>query len=61
ALTRLMQNRTSIIIAHRLSTIVNADEIFVMQDGEIIERGRHEDLIKLNGTYRKLHDLQVFS
>lgn len=60
ALTRLMENRTSIIIAHRLSTIVNADEIFVMQDGQILERGKHEELLKLNGTYRKLYDLQSF-
>ncbi len=60
ALGNLMQNRTSIVIAHRLSTIKNADEICVLLKGEIIERGTHSELIKKNGAYRKLHDLQVF-
>ena len=60
ALIKLMQNRTSIVIAHRLSTIKHADEIFVMQDGRIIENGNHENLIALNGAYRKFHELQMF-
>ena len=58
ALTRLMSNRTSIVIAHRLSTIVNADEILVIDHGEITERGKHEELMQLNGLYRKLYDIQ---
>lgn len=58
ALTNLMQNRTSIVIAHRLSTIVHADEIVVVQDGRIVERGRHEDLISQSGLYRKLNEIQ---
>ncbi len=60
ALDRLMQNRTSIVIAHRLSTIRNADLICVMHKGEIVEEGTHNDLIKLNGNYKKLYDLQIF-
>lgn len=59
ALDRLMSSRTTIAIAHRLSTIKNADEIVVMHDGRIVERGRHEDLIALNGYYRKLNDMQA--
>lgn len=58
ALFNLMKNRTSIVIAHRLSTIQNADEIVVIQDGRIIERGTHEKLIQLEGVYRKLSDIQ---
>lgn len=58
ALDRLMSSRTTIAIAHRLSTIKNADEICVMQDGVIVERGKHEDLIALNGYYKKLNDMQ---
>lgn len=60
ALTNLMKNRTSVVIAHRLSTIANADEIVVMNQGEIIERGSHEQLLALNGTYKKLCDMQSF-
>ncbi len=60
ALTNLMKNRTSLVIAHRLSTIANADEIIVMNKGEIIERGNHQQLIALNGTYKKLCDMQSF-
>ncbi len=60
ALDHLMQNRTSIVIAHRLSTIKNADLICVMHKGEIIERGKHDELIQLNGNYKKLYDLQIF-
>ncbi|HTE31055.1 MAG TPA: ABC transporter ATP-binding protein [Chryseolinea sp.] len=58
ALTNLMKNRTSIVIAHRLSTIQHADEIIVIQQGEIIERGRHDSLISLNGVYKKLIEIQ---
>ena len=60
ALSNLMKNRTSIVIAHRLSTIANADEIIVMSKGEIIERGNHAELLALNGTYKKLCDMQSF-
>lgn len=59
ALENLMSNRTSIIIAHRLSTIRNADLICVFEDGEIVESGSHEDLIKKEGIYCKLHNLQM--
>jgi ATP-binding cassette, subfamily B, bacterial MsbA len=58
ALNRLMKNRTSIVIAHRLSTIQQADEIIVIQEGEIIERGRHEDLLTNDGFYKRLNALQ---
>lgn len=58
ALERLMKTRTTIAIAHRLSTIKNADEICVLYEGEIVERGKHEDLLKLNGYYKKLNDMQ---
>jgi subfamily B ATP-binding cassette protein MsbA len=61
ALNNLMKNRTSLIIAHRLSTIQHADEILVMQDGEIIERGTHDSLLKENGTYTKLIEMQSFA
>ena len=60
ALENLMRNRTTIVIAHRLSTIRNADEICVMHEGEIVERGRHEELIGLDGYYKKLCDMQSF-
>ena len=60
ALENLMRNRTTIVIAHRLSTIRNADEICVMHEGEIVERGRHDDLIALNGYYKRLCDMQSF-
>ena len=60
ALEKLMKSRTTIAIAHRLSTIRNADEICVMSEGRIVERGRHEDLIALNGYYKRLCDMQTF-
>ena len=58
AIINLMQDRTSVVIAHRLSTIKNADEIIVMQKGEIIERGTHETLVSQNGFYKKLVEMQ---
>jgi len=61
ALENLMKNRTSVIIAHRLSTIKNADLILVLNDGEIIEKGKHNELIKLKGLYSKLIKLQSFA
>ncbi|MDR2810441.1 MAG: ABC transporter ATP-binding protein/permease [Tannerellaceae bacterium] len=60
ALENLMKNRTTIVIAHRLSTIRNADEICVMYEGQIVERGRHEELLLLNGYYKRLCDMQSF-
>ncbi len=59
ALDRLTSSRTTIAIAHRLSTIKNADEIYVMHEGVIVEKGKHEELIALNGYYKKLHDMQA--
>ena len=61
ALERLMKTRTTIAIAHRLSTIKNADEICVLYEGEIVERGRHEELLEKNGYYKRLNDMQSLS
>ena len=58
ALNKMMENRTSLIIAHRLSTIMNADRIIVLEDGQIIESGNHEQLLNKNGMYAKLIQLQ---
>jgi subfamily B ATP-binding cassette protein MsbA len=58
AINKMMQNRTSIVIAHRLSTIRHADEIIVLQKGKIVERGTHDQLISINGFYRRLVDMQ---
>lgn len=58
ALEKLMKTRTTVAIAHRLSTIKNADEICVLHDGQIVERGTHEELLDQNGYYKKLHDMQ---
>ena len=58
ALEKLMKTRTTIAVAHRLSTIKHADEICVLHEGKIVERGSHEELINKNGYYRKLHDMQ---
>ena len=59
ALERLMKSRTTIAIAHRLSTIKNADEIYVLHEGRIVEQGTHDDLIALGGYYKRLHDMQA--
>jgi ABC-type multidrug transport system fused ATPase/permease subunit len=61
ALQKLMHSRTSIVIAHRLSTIMSADEIIVLSKGEIVERGNHQQLLALNGQYKKLCDMQNIS
>ena len=60
ALTKLMQNRTSVVIAHRLSTIQHADEIVVLQDGKIVEKGSHHQLLNQKGLYSHLCELQSF-
>ncbi len=60
ALENLMRNRTTIVIAHRLSTIRNADEICVMHEGEIVERGKHDELLAIDGYYKRLCDMQKF-
>lgn len=61
ALSKVMTNRTSIVIAHRLSTIQNADEILVLVKGQIVERGKHDELIAVGGVYKRLTDLQSFN
>ncbi|PKQ64890.1 antibiotic ABC transporter ATP-binding protein [Labilibaculum filiforme] len=59
ALDKLMKNRTSVVIAHRLSTVKNADLICVFHEGEIVERGNHDELIEKDGAYKKLYDMQL--
>ena len=61
ALNNVMKDRTTVVIAHRLSTIKHADEIIVLKKGEIVERGTHAELTKLNGVYKRLQDLQSFN
>ena len=58
ALDRVMQGRTTLVIAHRLSTIEKADVIMVMDQGQIVERGTHSELLTLNGYYARLHSMQ---
>ena len=60
ALENMMKNRTSVVIAHRLSTIQNADQIVVMQKGRIIEQGTHSELLRKQGMYKKLVEMQSF-
>lgn len=60
ALENLMQNRTTLVVAHRLSTIKRADEICVLHEGKIVERGKHDELIELDGYYKRLCDMQSF-
>ena len=59
ALEKLMENRTTIMVAHRLSTIQHADQIMVMDHGEIKERGNHQELLSKNGIYKKLYEIQL--
>ena len=59
ALQNLMEGRTTFVIAQRLRTVRNADQILVLEDGKIVERGRHEDLVEGSGLYRKIYDLQL--
>ena len=61
SLVELQKNRTTIVIAHRLSTIENADQIMVLDQGRIVDRGKHDDLIKKDGIYSKLHKIQFSS
>jgi ATP-binding cassette subfamily B protein len=58
ALRRLLNDRTAVVIAHRLSTIRNAERIYVVQDGQIVEQGRHEELLTHNGVYTALYNRQ---
>ena len=60
ALFNVMKDRTSIVIAHRLSTVIDADRIFVMDKGEIVESGTHQELMAKGGVYKRLQDLQSF-
>ena len=61
AMDELMKNRTSFVIAHRLSTIKNADLILVMKDGDVIEKGNHEELMAAGGFYANLYNSQFYS
>jgi ABC-type multidrug transport system ATPase subunit len=59
ALDEVMQGRTTFVIAHRLSTVKRADEVLVLENGEIVERGTHEELIARQGPYRRIYDVQM--
>src|SRR3990172_12508606 len=59
ALNQLMKNRTTFIIAHRIQSVMNADLILVMDKGEIVQKGKHEDLVAQDGMYRKIYDIQT--
>ena len=59
AIDELKDGRTTLIIAHRLSTIKNSDMIFVLNKGKVVESGNHEELLKLNGVYRKMYETQI--
>ena len=61
ALEKMMTNKTTIMVAHRLSTIQHADKIIVMHKGRIVEMGNHQELLALNGMYKKLYDLQLYA
>ena len=61
ALKRLMKGKTTLIIAHRLSTVISADKIFVVKDGEIVESGKHNELLVKNGIYSNLYRNQILS
>lgn len=61
SINKLMKNRTSIVIAHRLSTVINADVICVIDNGKIVEKGTHYELLEKKGIYKKLHDIQMFA
>ena len=61
AMDKVMKDRTSFVIAHRLSTIVNADKILVMEHGNIVEQGTHQELLELNGVYARLYNAQFLS
>ena len=60
ALDNLIKSRTTLVIAHRLSTIMNADKIVVLNEGQIVEEGKHDELLALNGYYKTFYDLQMF-
>jgi ABC-type multidrug transport system fused ATPase/permease subunit len=59
AMTSVMENRTTFVIAHRLSTVHRADVILVLEEGEVVERGTHQELLALNGHYREIYELQL--
>jgi subfamily B ATP-binding cassette protein MsbA len=58
ALSNVMKGRTTVVIAHRLSTIINADLIVVLDKGQIVQQGTHQELLQQNGLYKELHDMQ---